>query len=211
MSYFVAVISYLFQLNDIDFQDSVMTLGFRTELSQELLQLYKQVRNSTLCMQWMQTSSSYSVITIGSKIHSWFINLHLCSNHFVRNAKYPPIIAVKAYPPQKCHDIWSQTYRTSAPKQAFRVISVCMHVCVCGGGGGGRSTSPNLLATPLIYFNILYKHQHRTAMNPFLNETKNGNVDSTCKQSFAGAIFEIYYSKSQFFEWIRRLLYAIYS
>ena len=47
---FLTVISDFLQLNDIDFQDSVMTLGFSTELSQELLQLYKQVRNSTIIL-----------------------------------------------------------------------------------------------------------------------------------------------------------------
>ena len=36
----------MFQLNDIDFQDSVMTLGFNNELSQELFTLYKQVRDT---------------------------------------------------------------------------------------------------------------------------------------------------------------------
>ena len=33
-------------------------------------------------------------------------------------------------------------------------------------------------------FNITCKHPHRTALNPFLNATKNGDIDGICKISF---------------------------
>ena len=32
-------------------------------------------------------------------------------------------------------------------------------------------------------FDIMCKQHHRTALNPFLNGTKNGDVDGTCKRS----------------------------
>ena len=35
---------YIFQLNEIDFQDSILTLGFSDEMRQTLLQLYLQNR-----------------------------------------------------------------------------------------------------------------------------------------------------------------------
>ena len=32
-------------------------------------------------------------------------------------------------------------------------------------------------------FNIMCKQHHRTALNPFLNGTKNGDADGICKRS----------------------------
>ena len=32
-------------------------------------------------------------------------------------------------------------------------------------------------------FDVTCKRAHRTALNPFLNGTKNGDVDGTCKRS----------------------------
>ena len=34
-----------------------------------------------------------------------------------------------------------------------------------------------------MFFDVTCKQQHRAALNPFLNGTKNGDIGGTCKQN----------------------------